>query len=912
MEIGTSFLSYIFVDSGSWRLSYENFQFKAYMEGNVYSFDLQQVKSVKVAPGFIWASIQIETTDRLFRLKGAFNSQSEQLAALVKADMEYIHGKALSDQLKTTLKPLMGQLHRFMGQDAYLSHSLLSSFKKSLPEDTASNIDKLNQLSRLDAIFAIEPTYQELLTQLQYFVETPLVTSTQVIDRNHAFVKSELTRFKDFFDQVESTPLTEEQRRSCVIFEDRNLLIAAAGSGKTSTIVGKAGYALLKGIYQPEEILVLAYNKNAAEELKERISGRLKDILKPGQQIEAQTFHKLGMQIIAEATQKKPSISNEANDLSRTISKVIQSLLVQDAVFQAKMLLFRTAYLSPTVSPFDYKSAPEWDNAYRQSWDRFKEGYTIYQGEVVKSHGEKAIANWLYRHGIPYAYERSYPHDTASQQYRQYRPDFYLPEIDLYLEHYALDAKNQPPAHFGQRYLEQIAWQKETHKKYGTNLITTTFAEFISGQIFAKLEKELKKRGQVFKPKTLEEMNSQAERIYEAKPDPLFSTFLSHYKSNQYSISKLLSQPGLTLRQKLFLELFETINEKYEQQLKAQNEIDFEDLILQSAALVRSNKYQSPYKLIIVDEFQDISQARARLVLALLQQRPEAKLFCVGDDWQAIYRFAGSDISVFTHFERFFGFSKKQYLTKTFRSNQGIANAASVFIQKNPSQLKKQVTAIDKNTDKVVEVSYCKNAKEQNDALAKILLSINEQAQGKKLSVFILGRYRHLNPDFLNTLSPLLPQCSVTFKTMHASKGLQADMVIVLGLNKGRYAFPSEMEDDPLLDMVLPEPESHAHSEERRLLYVALTRAKQKVYLLGERQSVFLHELVNEPSLKNIIHCLENEQATANPSIPAEWLCPQCNQGRLWKREGKFGPFLGCSRYPECRYTKKLKGKPVN
>lgn len=172
-----------------------------------------------------------------------------------------------------------------------------------------------------------------------------------------------------------------------------------AGSGKTSTIVGKAGYALLKGIYQPEEILVLAYNKvNAADELKERISSRLKDILKPGQQIEAQTFHKLGMQIIAEATQKKPSISNEANDLSRTISKVIQSLLIQDAVFQAKMLLFRTAYLSPTVSPFDYKSAPEWESAYRQSWDRFKEGYTTYQGRLEvtwrKGHCQLAIPAW--------------------------------------------------------------------------------------------------------------------------------------------------------------------------------------------------------------------------------------------------------------------------------------------------------------------------------------------------------------------------------------------------------------------------------------------------------------------------------------------------------------------------------------
>lgn len=177
---------------------------------------------------------------------------------------------------------------------------------------------------------------------------------------------------------------------------------------------------------------------------------------------------------------------------------------------------------------------------------------------------------------------------------------------------------------------------------------------------------------------------------------------------------------------------------------------------------------------------------------------------------------------------------------------------------------------------------------------------------GKKKSIYILGRYKHHKPN-LDSILPFLRNCSIEFKTIHSSKGLQADYVIILGLNTGSSAFPSEKEDDPLINLVLPQPETHAYAEERRLFYVALTRAKEKVFLIGERNSVFLEEIIKDSSIKEFIHIPKDENTSINHDIPEKWRCPRCNQGRMWKRTGPYGDFMACSRYSECGYTKSLK-----
>lgn len=911
MNIRPSLLSFIFAGSSKWRLSYTFPELVLELDTRTVKLNPEQVLETHIQKGWIWSSLMLKTVDQNFQFKGMFNTQAEQFQAEIRNDAEFLRNKRNAEKIKETLKPYLLEYHNFIQQNIYLSHRLSKLFRSDLSQRSKVTIEQFNSLIQRDCSFAFEPPLQNLFEQLRQFIELPVEANYAIDAKNKRFVESELKAFKQFFDQVESTPLTDEQRISSIIFEDRNLLVAAAGSGKTSTIVGKVGYALLAGLYKPEEILVLAFNKNAGDELSERINFRLKDILTQfNTRVEALNFHKFGVKVIGKATGKSPSVSNDAGKPQSLLNKIIQQLIESDPDFQAKYLLFKTAYLRPPLSPFAFKTQSEWEKARRRSFDRFKDGFETYQGEIVKSHGEKAIANWLYSQGVPYQYERNYEHDTANEHHRQYKPDFYLPEINLYLEHYAVDQHGKPPAHFGQKYLDDMKWKSGIHQQYKTDLISTTFHEFITGSIFQKLEQELKSRGQVFKPRSLSEINAKAQSIYEHDANELYASFLSHYKSNQASIASLLARPSLNLRESLFLQLFSKVYQRYDQLLKTSKEHDFDDLLIESAQLINENRYKSPFKLIIVDEFQDTSQARARLILSLLKQVPEAKLFCVGDDWQAIYRFAGSDISIFTQFEKVFGFTKLTQLTQTFRSNQGIANVASGFIQKNKSQLQKVVNAVDKTISKVVEISFLTKTQEINEYLMKTIMEINNanSGSGKKKSIYILGRYRHHKPN-LDSIQPFLRNCSIEFKTIHSSKGLQADYVILLGLNTGSSAFPSEKEDDPLINLVLPQPETHAYAEERRLFYVALTRAKEKVFLIGERNSVFLEEITKDSSIKEFIHIPQDENTSINHDIPEKWRCPKCNQGRMWKRTGPYGDFMACNRYPECKNTQSLNQK---
>ncbi|EXE61926.1 uvrD/REP helicase N-terminal domain protein [Acinetobacter sp. 1542444] len=909
MDLKPSLLSYIFTGSTNWKLSYTFPKLKLDFNKQTNHLTLDKILDINIQSGWIWSSVTLSTSEQNYVLKGIFNSQAKVLKSNLLNDIEFLNNKKNADTIKEVLKPYLQEYQNFIQQNIYLSHRLCSLFRADLSERAKNFVEKFSNLIERDSSFAFEADLQNLFEQLRQFIELPIKANYAIDAKNKCFVESELKVFKSFFDQVESTPLTNEQRISSIIFEDRNLLVAAAGSGKTSTIVGKVGYALLTGLYKPEEILVLAFNKNAGEELNERINLRLKDILTQfNTGVEALNFHKFGVKVIGRATGKSPSVSEDAVRIQPLLNRIIQNLTETDLEFQEKYLLFKTAYLRPPLSPFAFKTINDWEKAQKRSFDRFKDGFETYQGEIVKSHGEKAIANWLYSQGVPYQYEKKYEHDTANENHRQYKPDFYLPEINLYLEHYAIDQHGKPPAHFGQKYLDDMKWKSGIHKQYKTDLITTTFHQFITGSIFEKLEQELKSRGQEFRPRSLAEINSKAQSIFEYGTNELYGSFLNHFKSNQVNMADLLARPLLSLRERLFLELFSKVYQQYDQLLKTSKEYDFDDLLIESAQLINENKYKSPFKLIIVDEFQDTSQARARLILSLLNQVPEAKLFCVGDDWQAIYRFAGSDISIFTQFEKVFGYTKQTQLTQTFRSNQGIANVASGFIQKNKSQLQKVVNAIDKTSNKVVEISFLTKTHEIHEYLFKTLTEINNantNSEGKK-SIYILGRYNHNKPN-LDNLLPFLKNCRIEFKTIHSSKGLQADYVILVGLNSGSSAFPSEKEDDPLLNIVLPQPETHAFAEERRLFYVALTRAKEKVFLIGELNSVFLEEITKEQNFKEFIYIPQDELKSINRNIPPEWLCPQCEEGRLRKKTGKFGNFLGCDRYPTCDYTKSLK-----
>ena len=174
--------------------------------------------------------------------------------------------------------------------------------------------------------------------------------------------------------------------------------------------------------------------------------------------------------------------------------------------FAADWVMFRTVCFKPARNPAEFNSLDDWNAFVRATGDYRdgKRGFLTIQGEIVKSQGELAIANWLYVQGVEYEYERPYEYDTADRDHRQYRPDFYFPAIRTYLEHYALDKDGRPPAAFGAKYAESMKWKAELHAEKATALITTTFSDFVSGELFPKLEEELKARGQQFSPRPID------------------------------------------------------------------------------------------------------------------------------------------------------------------------------------------------------------------------------------------------------------------------------------------------------------------------------------------------------------------------------------------------------------------------
>ena len=343
------------------------------------------------------------------------------------------------------------------------------------------------------------------------------------------------------------------------------------------------------------------------------------------------------------------------------------------------------------------------------------------------------------------------------------------------------------------------------------------------------------------------------------------------------------------------VKVFEPVFERYQKWLSERKQIDFHDMISQATALVEQGRFRSPYHYILVDEFQDISPGRAKLLNALLENPGDVQLFAVGDDWQAIYRFAGSDIAIMREFRERFGASERIDLATTFRCSEPIANAATTFVLENPAQLRKNVSATHKAKPPCISIGL--PSSDGDNLLEEVISLINDEVSKSdgNSSVLVLGRYRHSRPKELSRLSKGYPALNISYMTIHRSKGLEADYVVIVGLSSGKFGFPTEIADDPLLDIVLAQPEGHANAEERRLFYVALTRAKNRAYLISDAgsPSPFVKELLSGKYQVNVFGRPPEEEVS----------CPTCEEGTLERRDGSNGIFYGCSNWPYCSFT---------
>lgn len=471
------------------------------------------------------------------------------------------------------------------------------------------------------------------------------------------------------------------------------------------------------------------------------------------------TFHKLGLDIIKYSQNFRPNVYD---DLSIFIHNFFEKEIVNHPELTKNLIEYFAYYLELPEEIDESKSLGEiyekeksadletlkskYEKAnYIKNIDNEKKVERItLKGEHVKSIEETKIANFFFLNGINYEYEKDYPYKNDDLNYKIYQPDFYLTDYDIYLEHFGIDENGKLPwlsEVEEKKYLDGIEWKREFHKKNGTKLIETYSYYCSKGILQEKLIALMKENNISLKQPDFLDI---FDKIYASKSEKYFnefiklcSTFITLFKSNNYDLNTItLLQKNVYQNQKrikaernlLFLEIIKIILEKYNSFLENNNLIDFSDMINLATKNVNNGFILHKYKYVIVDEFQDISNSRFLLLKSIVDST-DAKLFCVGDDWQSIYRFAGSDISLFTQFEKYFGYTKILKIEKTYRNSQELIDVASDFISRNPFQLNKELVSDKHLKFPLVFWAYTDFSQTLEKILNKIILNFGQKAQ---------------------------------------------------------------------------------------------------------------------------------------------------------------------------------------
>lgn len=638
-----------------------------------YLIPFNQLVNIECKRGIVWGELEFELPDQqVVRLHGTEWQETQRFYQHLlgiwqqwSEEMSLVCVEVLHKQVES--------IKRIEQQDKWFKRSELGLVQQSIREAFASLPVPVQRLTEFESCRA---DYELCLRWLQQ-------GSRSVERRNQQWTNRMLEDHQDFFQSVEASPLNESQSRAVVNGEDAVLVLAGAGSGKTSVLVARAGWLLRRNEALPEQILLLAFGRQAADEMNHRIKQRL-----AVDDIQAKTFHALALQIIQQGSRKTPIISKLESD-----SQARRSLLIK---------------------------------------------------------------NWQ---------QQCSEKKAQAKGWREWLTD----ELE-----WAVD--------------EGEFWQDKR----------------LAARLAGRLERWL----------GLMRMHggSQAEMIEQADEEV-----------------RDLFQKRIRLMAPL-LKAWKTA-------LKEEGAVDFSGLIHQAVNLLDKGRFVSPWKHILVDEFQDISPQRAMLLAALRKQNKQTCLFAVGDDWQAIYRFSGAQLSLTTAFSQHFGEGAECALDTTYRFNDRIGEIANRFIQQNPHQLKKPLNSLSKGNKKSVIILPDQQLETLLDKLSGFVKDDER--------ILILARYHHLRPEILQKAATRWPKLTIDFMTIHASKGQQADYVIVAGLHEGNDGFPAVARESILEDVLLPAPEDFPDAEERRLLYVAITRAKHQVWLLQDtaKPSIFVEQL---------------------------------------------------------------------
>ena len=851
-------------------LTGETLSVEGLLGGGPAKIPVGAIDSITVRSSWFWHRLTIRLGDGTERSVGGLDEQEATGVRAAAIAVAVRFAKVLSPRLKQ----LDERLRQHFAGDRYARYSdsqkLNEALAPVLGECRGLIQERLDQ-EAAEAVGRLMP-----LEQFEGFEAARRCANSLYISNNIPTVQAATL-------ETLRNPLTNEQAKAVATDEDATLVLAGAGTGKTSVIVGKVAHLVRNQDVSPDQILMLAYNRKAADEIRGRLKGNLSAA-------HVHTFHSFGRRVIAES-ETAPTISKLAEDdlaLKRAVDDIIGELL-NDPEQSKAVIDFIVYHHAPYRPAFDFETQDEYEE-----YVRGVELRTL-SGDLVKSFEELAIANYLTEHGVEFRYEEPYEMPTATRRHRQYQPDFFLPGHGIYIEHFALDQDGRPPPGWS-GYAEGVEWKRRIHSQRGSTLVETYSWQHRQGVLLPTLRKRLEEKGVHFAQVSRQTLVRRLAQEQSSWLAGLLATFLNHVKSGGLSSADLRArgrENGDRRRNQAFLDVFDQVRARYQKLLADEKALDFHDLINLAAEQIREDRRKPQYRYVLVDEFQDISAGRMKLLQAL--RRPDTAYFLVGDDWQSIYRFAGSDVGLLRDCGDRLGHLEERTLSRTFRFAEGILDPSTAFVKRNPEQTQRPLLPASGAEDEGVAIVADSSPA---GGAARALQDIEAKARGQPRTVLVLGRYRQRRGG-LPTPS-LRGSLSVEFSTAHGAKGREADYAIVLDLNDGRWGFPSKVEDDPLLELVLPPVSGGAYpfAEERRLLYVAMTRARIGAYLVTDpvRPSTFVTELLRESHELRQIGELAPE-------------CPRCRRGVLQVINGRLGPFWGCTEYrstPSCRYKKDI------
>ena len=749
-----------------------------------------------------------------------------------------------------------------------------------------------------------------------------------------AKTESLLLKHKELFDRLFPNPLTEEQRLCVVDDSLRTLVIASAGSGKTTTLLGKYVFLLKEGLAVPKEILVLAFNKAIERELSKKIKEMVPGAADP----EVYTFHGFGLELLERAEGKKrldilaESSSDGLLDTAN-VRRIIGRAKIRHPNIGEWILEFRAECPYHQIEEFarDEREYSEAVASYSYRREPLRSGGEFRARRIpsldvrywVRSQQELTIINSLIIRGVNVEYERPHPEGEVTH-------DFYYPEIDLWHEHFAIRRDGTSPF---DGYVENYRLKKKFYEERGGDFLFTYSYEYDEGTALEKIYRKLDERGISYDPPPKENIERRIEELYSDDTYGLIARCVKLAKANDLSpgaLSARLDSLRDRTRSGLFKRFFLPVLDTYGEILRENGTIDFEDMILRPTRRLggaeRDGLLPERYRYVLVDEFQDISESRKNFLARILA--PDSRLFAVGDDWQSIYGFTGSDGMAMKEFAESRSplasgdgtsgrdarsFEPRVYrIQETFRTCRPISDMASEFIRKNPAQIRKSVRSRPPGDD-APAVNICSVDSYDNENLRKVLDLIPRSDKGK--GVFILGRKnREIEAVSPRSLMAYRDDLRISKETIHKSKGLEDDIVIVLGMDSGMRGFPNHAGEDPLVSVFLPPGDGYANSEERRVLYVAMTRAREKVFLVGQsvQPSSFTREVKEicgrlGVKLNDIV--LRGDVVGPCPECLGKGLVEGRWGGGLVRRVRSNTPpysvFLGCTNFGRglCNYT---------